>query len=283
MAAMMRPDGRTGLERSCGVGNWFRSDFSRPGFERVEANFATHAFSPHRHDTYTIGITLNGVQAFGYRGVEARSGAGQVFVLHPDELHDGRPGTDGGYRYRTLYVDPRLIQEALGIRVLPFVRGAVSDDARLRAAILAALEDPDVAVDDLHLDHSLVELAEALAALDRSSRRPTRDGFDARAVDLARDFLDANLSMPVSSRTLERVSGLSRFALTRHFQASLGTSPHRYVIMRRLDQAKSLIRCGTPLAEAATASGFADQAHMTRHFKKTFGVAPGRWSAMATA
>jgi len=277
---MMRLDGGAGLERSCTNGNWFRSDVSRPGFERVEANFATHAFSPHRHDTYTIGITLQGVQAFDYRGVAARSGAGQVFVLHPDEVHDGRPGTEGGYRYRTLYVEPRLIQEALGARALPFVRGAVSEDARLRAAILAALEDPDVEVDDLHLDHSLVELAEALAALDRSSTDRARERLDAQAVDRAREFLDANLLATVSSRTLERVSGLSRFALTRHFRACLGTSPHRYVVMRRLDRARDLIRAGTALAEAAGASGFADQAHMTRHFKKAYGVSPARWRAM---
>jgi AraC-like DNA-binding protein len=53
--------------------------------------------------------------------------------------------------------------------------------------------------------------------------------------------------------------------------------------MRRLDRARSLIRRGTPLAEAAAASGFADQAHMTRHFRKTYGVSPARWNAMMRA
>ena len=280
MASMMPRGSRGGLERSCTGEDWFKSDIARPGFERVEANFATHAFSPHRHDTYTIGITTDGVQAFGYRGAQTRSGSGQVFVLHPDELHDGRPGTEGGYRYRALYVEPRLIQEALGARSLPFVRGAVTDDRWLRAAILAALEDRDVEVGDLHFDHSLVELAEALAALDPSSLRPARETIDARAISAARELLDADLLASVSSQALERVTGLSRFALTRQFHAALGTSPHRYVIMRRLDCAKALIRSGTTLAEAAAASGFADQAHMTRHFKKAYGVSPARWRAM---
>src|SRR5262245_52958879 len=125
MASMIARDGTAGLERSC-ARDWVRVDASRPGFERAEVCFATQAFAPHRHDTYTIGVTLQGVQAFGYRGVQTRSGAGQTFVLHPDELHDGRPGAEGGFRYRTLYVEPRLIQEALG-GGLPFVRGAVSD------------------------------------------------------------------------------------------------------------------------------------------------------------
>jgi AraC-like DNA-binding protein len=279
MVAMMLPDSAAGLERSCGR-DWVRIGPSRPGFERAEVCFATQSFAPHRHDTYTIGITLQGVQEFTYRGGAVRSLAGQAFVLHPDELHDGRPGSEGGFRYRALYVEPHLIQEALEGRSLPFLRSAVTDDARLRAAILAALEDLDIAVGDLHFDQSFVQLAEMLAMLDPSSRHHRRESPNARNANAAREFLEANFLASISSTTLARVSGLSRFALTRHFRACFGTSPHRYVIMRRLDRARDLIRTGTPLAEAASASGFADQAHMTRHFRKAYGVSPARWRAM---
>src|ERR1041385_3388351 len=102
----------TGLERSCGGANWVRAGTSRPGFERAEANFSTMRFAPHRHDAYAIGITLSGVQSFGYRGTTAHSEAGCTFVIHPDEKHDGRAGTDEGYRYRIVYIEPRLISNA---------------------------------------------------------------------------------------------------------------------------------------------------------------------------
>ena len=115
-----------GLERSCGAGNRVRSGTSRPGFERAEASFSTMRFAPHRHDSYAIGITLRGVQSFGYRGATLHSEAGCAFVIHPDETHDGRAGTDEGFGYRILYIAPRLISEALGSRALPFVRDAVT-------------------------------------------------------------------------------------------------------------------------------------------------------------
>jgi AraC-like DNA-binding protein len=285
MAASMPKTWAQGLERSCAPvpRDWFRVDAVRPGFERGEASFGGHAFSPHRHDTYALGVTLRGVQCFGYRGVETHCLAGQAFVLHPDEVHDGHAGTDDGFTYRMLYLEPALVQSALDAprRPLPFLRGAVTYDRRLVAALRAALADDGGPMEDLRLDSHLEEIAAALAALDPSSMPKSADAPCARAVTKARAFLDAAFAEHVQSETLERVTGLSRFALARHFRAYLGTSPHRYVVMRRLDHARNLLRADVSLAEAAAASGFADQSHMTRHFTRAYGISPGRWRALA--
>jgi AraC-like DNA-binding protein len=261
----------------------FRVDAVRPGFERGEASFGGHAFSPHRHDTYALGLTLRGVQCFGYRGVATHCLAGQAFVLHPDERHDGHAGTDDGFTYRMLYLEPALVQEALGAprRPLPFLRGGVTSDARLLAALGAALADDGGPMEDLRLDCHLVEIAEALAALDPSSVPAANDTPCAQAVARAREFLDEAFVETVASETLEHLTGLSRFALARHFRAYLGTSPHRYVVMRRLDRARALMRAGASLAETAAACSFADQSHMTRHFTSAYGVSPGRWRRLA--
>ena len=143
-AAILTSAAAIGLERSCGAENRVRTGTSRPGFERAEASFSTMRFAPHRHDSYAIGITLRGVQSFGYRGTTRHSAAGCAFVIHPDETHDGRAGTDEGYGYRILYVAPHLIAEALGSRALPFVRDAVTRETALRRAIRAALAAFDI-------------------------------------------------------------------------------------------------------------------------------------------
>jgi AraC-like DNA-binding protein len=272
------------LERSCGTtaADWMRIAPSCPAFERIEAFFAGHGFDPHRHDTYAIGVTLEGVQSFRYRGAAQRSLPGQVFVLHPDELHDGHAGTSAGFHYRILYVEPRAIRDALseGHHPLPFVREAVSTDRRLAAAITPALEDLDRRLEELHRDQIILDLAEALSAADPSITRRKVSARHWHAVDTVRDFLDANVGAPVASAELERIAGLSRYAVARHFRACLGTSPYRYLIMRRLDRARSLIRRGERLADAAAACGFADQSHMSRHFKRAYGLSPGRWAAV---
>ena len=254
------------------------------GLERIEAFFSGHGFDPHRHDTYAIGFTLQGVQSFRYRGASEHSRPGQVFVLHPDEVHDGHAGTRAGFRYKILYVEPDLIRDALGEAhcPLPFVRQTVSNNDILAGAIVPALDDLEAPLEDLQRDQIILNLADALAATDPSVAQRKLSAGHWNAVGKARDFLDANIRNGMASAELETVTGLSRYAVARHFRTCLGTSPYRYLVMRRLDRARALIRHGAPLAEAALASGFSDQSHMTRHFKKTYGLSPGRWAAITT-
>src|SRR5215469_7398319 len=127
-----------GLERSCAEtpADWLQSTDAENGVEFLEARLREAAYHKHRHDTYGICLTTSGVQAFDYRGAGEVSTAGQVVVLHPDELHDGRAATDEGFSYRMLYVEPALIFEAVRVLcgracALPFVRTAVATNAKL--------------------------------------------------------------------------------------------------------------------------------------------------------
>jgi AraC-like DNA-binding protein len=262
-----------------------RPGLARPGLERIEAAFSGHAYDPHRHDTYAIGYTLQGVQRFDYRGAAINSQAGQVMVLHPDETRDGRAASAPGFRYRMVYVEPRLIRQALDqqTRSLPFVDTAVMTEARLLKTLRLVLDDLATPVDDLQLDQFIAELADQLCQHDRSLPARRRQWIDAPAIDRARDFLDAAAETAVTSTALEAITGLDRFTLARQFRHLYGTSPYRYLVMRRLERAKTLIRQGTGLVDVAAAAGFADQSHLTRQFKQAFGLAPGQWRALQIA
>lgn len=106
-----------GLERLCTESpfDWMRSTDAVNGMELLEAWFHGRAYHPHRHDTYAIGLTEIGVQAFTYRGAAEISTPGKVVVLHPDERHDGHAATEEGFGYRMLYVEPALIFEAVHV------------------------------------------------------------------------------------------------------------------------------------------------------------------------
>jgi AraC-like DNA-binding protein len=253
-----------------------------PGIERIEARFHGAMFEPHRHDTYAIGLTLDGVQTFRYRGEDRYSLPGNILVLHPDEVHDGAAGTEAGLRYRMLYVEPALIADALSGAALPFADPPVFGDALLSRALHAALAPLDAELDELFVDGLIAAVADGLV---RHARRPPKPagGTAPMQVRRARDFLEAHATRTVRSAELERVAGLDRYTLARQFRAAFATSPHRFQVMRRLDRARRLMLMGEPLAQIAGAVGFADQSHFHRHFKRAYGVTPGRWLALVEA
>nr|WP_244446627.1 AraC family transcriptional regulator [Neorhizobium galegae] len=254
---------------------------SSRGIERIEARFHGNGFEPHRHDTYAIGLTLSGVQTFQYRGAARASLPGNVIVLHPDEVHDGAAGTDDGLRYRMLYLPPeRLIEAAGGSRGLPFVPDPIIADAGFRQCLTEALDDLEAEPQDLLLDDLIGRIATSLWHHADGKGSVAGTPRAQQAVLRCRDYLQANSERVVSSEELEEVSGFDRYTTARQFRKLLGTSPHRYLVMRRLDRAKVLLSQGGSLADIAADTGFADQAHFTRHFKKTFGMTPGRWMAL---
>lgn len=230
-----------------------------------------------------MGLTLHGVQTFRYRGAERFSRPGNVIVLHPDEVHDGAAGDEAGLIYRMIYLPPEMIA-ATGASpgTLPFVADPVVADVRLRQALGDILADLDGEPGDLQMDDVLTRVAAGLARQAGTARQRASATAET-AVRRARDYLESHAMETVRSETLEAVTGLDRYELARQFRRLTGTSPHRFLVMRRLDRAKRLIAQGDRLADAALDAGFADQAHFTRHFRSAFGMTPGRWLAMQKA
>lgn len=260
-------------------GHRLRFGAGAAGIERLEASLAAEGFSPHRHDTYAIGVTLRGVQTFRYRGELRHCLPGEWHVLHPDELHDGTAGTDEGFGYRIIYLDPALVQEALGGAPLPFVADPVLRGHDVDPSLAACLADIDAPLDDfarLELTLRIVRVLERHAATPvRHRRAPLALPALARVRDLIAD--DPTVRHPV--REFERVSGLDRWTIARQFRAAFGTSPTRFRTMRQLDLVRRLLRDGVPPGEAAAAAGFADQSHLTRMFKRAYGLTPAAWAA----
>lgn len=274
-----------GLERSCQgtAGGWLVTSRPADGVELFSAWFAGEAYRKHRHDTYAIGVTDSGVQVFDYRGSAHASTPGQVVVLYPDEVHDGRAGADEGFGYRIVYVEPCLLTDAVRTLrgrpyPLPFVSEPVSMNAMLSRAIDAAFRGP---LEPLAVDSLVVDLAQGLMAGERGgagsgiSRR-----VDIQAIERARQFLDAEKTRAVHSRELESITGLTRYDLARQFRIMFGTSPYRYLLMRRLEFARERMHQERPLVEVAIDAGFADQAHFTRAFRSAFGLTPARYRAL---
>jgi AraC-like DNA-binding protein len=253
---------------------------------RLRARLYREAYARHRHDTYTVCLTEQGVQEFDYRGTVHRSLPGQLVILHPDEAHDGRAATAQGFAYRTLYIDPGRVFDAVraiapGHCALPFIANPVVTDRRLADVLSHAFDDT---MEPLREDALVHAVAAGLlrAGSGEKATAPPR-ALDLVALRRTSDFLTENFRRVVRSVELEKLCGLSRFELCTQFKRRFGTSPYRYLLMRRLEYVREQLGCGASFADLAFEAGFADHAHMTRQFKAAFGLTPHHFTALRRA
>ncbi len=251
------------------------NDLHRSKVELIEVELRGGAFSPHRHDTYTIAVTTAGIQSFNYRGDRWRSLPGQAIILHPDEVHDGYCCDETGFSYRAAYLPPAHVQTVIGGAALPFLAEGVSTDSDLVSSALRLIAMCSAENEPFGYQDALQQLVCAMQRCDGGS--PTKRTVNREAVMRVREFLDSVPEPGTSLEQLEGIAGYDRWQLSRDFRALLGTSPYRYLQCRRLERARQLLRNGLSMAAAAHEAGFADQSHFGRIFKRTFGITPSAW------
>ncbi|WP_222595181.1 AraC family transcriptional regulator [Nocardia ninae] len=259
--------------------------------EVMHAHFERHVYHLHSHETYSFGLTEFGAQSFDCRGASRVSAAGMVMAFNPDEPHDGHSTTELGFTYSIVHIGTELITDLLADQTgrptgLPLFADPVLPDPLLSSALhrlCASLIRPAT---ELAADEALA--ASVAAMVRRGARRPLvnssatlHGGASADIARRVRTVLDDRYLDPLSMDDLVEASGCSRFALYRAFRTTYGLSPSDYQRLLRLRAARRLIAAGHPVARAATESRFADQAHLTRWFRRCYGITPGIYATAA--
>ncbi|MET7679652.1 AraC family transcriptional regulator [Streptomyces sp. NPDC005423] len=259
---------------------WTRARLGRSGppLDLLTARFDRHVYAPHAHAEFTIGVCVGGSELIDYRGGHVRTGPGSIVVLAPGEMHTGGPGsTTGGYAYRALYADPALLTDGT-LGGLPHFRDPLLDDPRLAAALRAAHTQLSACPDPLETESRLPWLLTALARR-HSTARPAPDTVPGAAAiaHAVRDRLADELTAPPSLACLAEDFALSRYQLLRAFRTTMGIPPYAWLAQHRVTRARGLLEAGGRPAEVAAQVGFADQAHLTRWFRRVLGVTPAAY------
>ena len=262
--------------------NWIdlRQD-AASGIETLRAHFEGHAYDPHWHDSYLVGITEQGVQQFNCRRQRHTSTPGTVFLLEPGDIHDGDAPQADGFTYRTLYMNPNWMERELRAQFdeapdnaqLSFAH-TLANDPRLAVATAHAFEAMHTSelriVRQTALDNLLAHVTGHLhwrMRVDPDPRLPL-------VAQRARDYLHSHLHQDIGLDDLAHVTGVDRFRLSRAFKAAFGLAPHAYLIQLRLTRARRLLARGELPVNVAAALGFADQSHLGRWFQRAYRMTP---------
>jgi AraC-like DNA-binding protein len=259
--------------------SWTRARLGRagPALDLLTARFDNHVYAPHAHDDFTIGVTVGGSEVIAYRGGHIHSYPGSIVVLEPGEMHTGGPAACDGYAYQAFYADPALLTDGT-LGGLPHFRDAVLHDPELAVALRAAHTDISACPDPMEAESRLPWLLTALARR-HSTARATDDTVPGAAgiARTVRDRLADELLDPPSLAALATDLGLSRYQLLRAFRTTMGVPPYAWLAQHRVARARGLLEAGLRPAEVAGLVGFADQAHLTRWFRRVLGVTPAAY------
>ncbi|MFD4524899.1 AraC family transcriptional regulator [Streptomyces sp. NPDC058470] len=247
-----------------------------PGVVEVfHAHYTEYAYPMHVHDAWTLLIVDDGAVRYDLARHEHGTPHDTVSLLPPHVPHNGSPVTEHGFRKRVLYLDLSRLDESF---IGPAVDAPDLVDPVLRrrvGQVHSALAHPG---DELEAESRLTLVGERL----RGHLRPRLPGEPARPdrtlAGRLRELLDARLVEGVSLEEAARLLQAHPAHLVRAFSAAFGIAPHQYLMSRRVERARRLLLDGRPPGEVAPATGFFDQSHLTRHFRKLVGVPPGRYA-----
>lgn len=237
-------------------------------------------FEKHSHDEFVIGANLLGEERIWLEGRRFAAGVGAITTYNPGEIQGGGVSAGQPWRYVSLYIPPAPLAHSLGRSALQFERSV--QQAPELAGELAQAVELCLSVDPLLRERGeeRVTLLLGHIASGAGVRLATPQGLAPVAVRQLQELLAARLEHSPSLDEMAGELGLSKFHLLRSFQRHTGLSPRQWAMQLRTRRAQGLLRQGQPVGEVAHALGFADQSHLTRHFRAAYGLPPGRYQAL---
>jgi len=239
----------------------------------------------HSHEEYQFCLSLDFPGEYRYGGEGHAVPVGALSVIHPGEAHSSRDPCDRETpaTYLLAYAAPGLVgrvaSELAGREWgLPSFQGPIFFDRELARDFLnlhaASGSSASLLENDCRLAEVLARFVERHADTRAQFKPASRERW---AVRLAKEHLEENFAASVSLEDLAALVNLSPFYLARVFSAEVGLPPHAYQTQVRVRRARDLLLRGRSVTGAAHETGFADQSHLTRHFKRLVGVPPGRY------
>jgi AraC-like DNA-binding protein len=254
---------------------WRRACAAGQALDLLHAR-VSEPYAPHVHEEYAVGACTAGREVIRYRGTLHYAGPGSVVVLEPGEAHTGAPADPPDFTYRVMYPAAGLLPDGMG-RTPRFREPVIADPGlaaelrRLHAALGAGLSQTQPLEAETRLSWLLGELV-------RRHASPSPD-FEVRGAGrvarLVMTQLADRLVSPPALAEIAAETGLSRYQLVRSFRTEVGMPPYAWLAQHRVAAARVLLERGYRPAEAAALTGFADQAHLTRWFRRVVGVTPG--------
>lgn len=244
-----------------------------------------HSYPRHWHDEFFISAITDGAGHFLYGGRDHLATPGTLVFVAPGEVH-AHHDCNGGRSFRSLHMAPSFVAE-VGSQLLQcndplsnFHSSLISDPDTLHLFLKLhrSLEKPG---SRLHGETRILEFFTRLRRhIDKQRGNIVVPGRERAAVRCALEYLHAHYDQAISLRDLATLANMSPYYFHRVFSRATGMPPHGYLIQLRIMRAKVLLETW-PIASVAALTGFVDQTHFTRQFRRQLGITPAQYAGVA--
>lgn len=236
-------------------------------------------YSRHSHEVFSIGAITAGQSTYLHEETTQTISTGTVVLMNPGDVHACNPIDDQPWSYIMLYVDAQWlgrVQQACGVEGFRGLPATSSTDPDLFCALLGLHE---TLIDPAR--ESLEKHEAAIAFFTLMQQRLGGSDAPLKKVNLkverAAQYINQHYLRAIRLEEICQAANLSEAYLIRAFEQHYHMTPHAYLINRRIQHAQAQLREGEPIADIAQQSGFADQAHFQRVFKKHLAATPGQY------
>lgn len=247
------------------------------GVDLYRGRFVTRVSQAHAHSDYEIGVVGMGQRQVRCRGKVYHATGGAVVVFAPGEIHQGAPLDEIGSTFQSFLVSREILAQVFGGGTEPWFESPVIQDPVFAARLSAVHSALEMGGWDNARER---ELYDSLTDFTRQYGLPSTQREikpEHEGVRHVRTHLETFYGSRIKLEPLASSVGLSVFQLIRLFRSATGLPPYAYLEQIRIDRAVSMLREGVPVSEVAFRTGFSDQSHLTRFFKRLTGVPPGRY------
>ena len=241
-------------------------------------------YARHSHEIFSIGAITSGCCNYLHEKTSHRISTGTVVLMNPGDVHACNPVEDQPWSYVMLYVDAQWLAgiqqgfgETSGGLFQPIAATYTQSPALFNGltGLYAQLIDPELEVLARH--EAAIKFFSAMQQ-ELGGSVALRKPANAR-VERAAEYIDEHFLRTLRLQDICEAASLSEAYLIRAFEQRYHMTPHAYLINRRIQLAQAQLREGALIADIAQQTGFADQAHFQRVFKKYLAATPGQYKA----
>lgn len=255
------------MNRQNNINEYIKTPFL-DGVELLNAQNCTVSFPLHKHETYNISLIINNTFKTDLINHSFIAPTGSIAITNANELHATPCDADIGNTFLTFYVPPTVVQHLKGCSTVAFNERVIYDKKLFNDFLWFANKE------NIAKKQFECKLTETLTSLLKQSDAGKIENNTDKSLKLFINDIISNEEESFSLTNIASKYGINKYKFIRLFKQATGVTPKHFMLLKRIEKSKNLLKKGHPIYDVAIACGFYDCPHFYKYFKLYTGVNP---------